>query len=82
MAKLHNNKTCHRDRIACLTAHHVKNFNVKLKHFANAEAAAYADGSIIALPGLCPGELKALFSLHCKGQTDLVLELHFMATFC
>ena len=55
-----SNKTCHRDRIARLTApgpSH-KNFNVKL--FANADADAYADagGSIIALPGLRPGELK------------------------
>ena len=41
-------------------AHHIKNFNVKL--FANADAAAAANadagGSTIALPGLCPGELK------------------------
>ena len=64
------NKTCHRDRIARLTApcpSH-KNFNVKL--FANADAAANANtdgnadadadagGSTIALPGLRPGELK------------------------
>ena len=38
----------------------IKNFNVKL--FANAYAAtnanADAGGSTIALPGLCPGELK------------------------
>ena len=41
-------------------AHHIKNFNVKL--FANADAAnanADAGGSIIALPGLRPGELKS-----------------------
>ena len=57
-----NNKTCHRDRIARLTApcpSHI-NFNVKL--FANAaadaDANANARGSTIALPGLCPGELK------------------------
>ena len=53
------NKTCHRDRIARLTApcpSH-KNFNGKL--FANADASANADtgGSIIALPGLRPSEL-------------------------
>ena len=40
----------------------MKDFNVKL--FANAEAAAApnanAGGSTIALPGLCPGELKLL----------------------
>ena len=54
------NKICHRDRIARLTApcpSH-KNLNVKLKHFANADAAADARGSTIALPGLRPGELK------------------------
>ena len=58
------NKTCHRDRIARLTApcpSH-KNFNIKL--FANAAADANANanpgagGSTIALPGLRPGELK------------------------
>ena len=51
------NKTCHRDRIARLTApcpSHKKNFNVKL--FANADADA--GGSTIALPGLRPGELR------------------------
>ena len=51
-----SNKTCHWDRIARLTApgpSH-KNFNVKL--FANANASA--GGSIIALPGPRPGELK------------------------
>ena len=59
------NKTCHRDRIARLTApcpSHKKNFNIKL--FANAAAAANADanavGSTIALPGLRPGKLKRL----------------------
>ena len=64
------NKTCHRDRIARLTApcpSH-KNFNVKTLTFANANTAANADvdagGSTIALPGvfsspgLRPGELK------------------------
>ena len=62
----HRNKSCHRDRIARLTApcpSHKKNFNVKL--FANADANA--GGSTIALPGLRPGELKRklekLFSL-------------------
>ena len=43
-------------------------FNVKLKHFANADAAANteaaanadAGGSTIALPGLRPGKLKIL----------------------
>ena len=62
------NKTCHRDRIARLTApcpSH-KKFNIEL--FANAAAAANANpdadadasagGSTIALPGLRPGELK------------------------
>ena len=53
-----SNKTCHRDRIAHLTApcpSH-KNFNV---NFANADTAANADagGSTIALPGLRLGEL-------------------------
>ena len=39
-------------------AHHIKNFNVKL--FANTDAAnADARGSIKALPGLRPGELKS-----------------------
>ena len=56
------NKTCHRDRIARLTApcpSH-KNFNVKTLTFANADANAGVDaaGSTIALPGLRPGELK------------------------
>ena len=55
-------------------AHHIKNLNVKLKHFANADAAAnaYANadanantnanagGSTIALPGLRPGELRTV----------------------
>ena len=53
-------------------AHHIKNLNVKLLHFANADAAANADantdantsadagGSTIALPGLRPGELKTV----------------------
>ena len=54
--KLHN-KTYHRDRVARL-AHHIKNFNIKL--FANANAAANAGGSTIAVPGLCPGELKMI----------------------
>ena len=70
-------QTCHRDRIAHLTApcpSHKKNFNVRLKHFANADDAANANaddatnantdadagGSTKALPGLCPGELKRL----------------------
>ena len=37
-------------------AHDIKNFNVKL--FANADASANAGGSTIALPELCPDELK------------------------
>ena len=62
------NKTCHRDRIARLTApcpSH-KNFKVKLKHVAkvnvdaaaNADANADANGSTIALSGPRPEELK------------------------
>ena len=60
-----DNKTCHRDRIARLTApcpSHKKNFNVTLfanaDTNANANANANAGGSTIALPGLRPGELK------------------------
>ena len=34
-----------------------KNFNVKLQHFANANANASARGSAIALPELCSGKL-------------------------
>ena len=42
-----------------------KNFNVKL--FANAaDANANAGGSIIALPGLRPGELKMIMDLNDK----------------
>ena len=63
------NKTCHRDRIARLTApchSHKKNFNVKL--FANADAAANANpgASTIALPGLRPGKLKIKISAIAK----------------
>ena len=53
------NKTCHRDRIARLTApcpSHKKH-NVRTLTFANADADA--GGSTIALPGLLPGELKS-----------------------
>ena len=59
---INKNKTCHRDRIARLTAScpSHKNFNVKL--FANADANANANadawGSTIALPGLRSGKLK------------------------
>ena len=73
---LENNKNqiCHSDRIAPLTAPCAshKNFNVKLKHFAKADAATNpdaatsakantnpnAEGSTTALLGLHPGELK------------------------
>ena len=58
------NKTCHRDRIARLTApcpSH-KNFNVKPFAYAdaavNADANADARGCTKALPGLSQGELK------------------------
>ena len=60
------NKTCHRDRIARLTAScpSHKNFDVKTLHFANTDAAANANadagGSTKALPGLRPGELKSV----------------------
>ena len=69
------NKTCHRDRIARLTApcpSH-KNFNVK-QTFADAAANADANagGSTIALPGLCPGELKiSRNSAFFQAQIDL-----------
>ena len=61
VVKLRNNKTCHRDRIARLTAPcpSQKNFNVKLFANADANTAANANadtrGSTIALPGLRPG---------------------------
>ena len=57
------NKTCHRDTIARLTAHCPSHKNLNVKLFANADAAidadanADAEGSTIALPGLCPDEL-------------------------
>ena len=50
------NKTCHRDRIARLTAPCPSHKNVNVKLFVNADANA--GGSTIALPGLRPGELK------------------------
>ena len=56
-----SNKTYHSDRIARLTvpSHHIKNFNVKILTFANANADTDAGGSTIALPGLRPGKLKS-----------------------
>ena len=82
-AKSKTNKTCHRDRIARLTApcSSHKNFNVKV--FANADAAANANieanadadagGNTIALSGLRPGELKMLhasFTYHTGNSVD------------
>ena len=57
------NKTCHRDRIANLTApcpSHKKTYTLKLKHFTMAAATA-ARSSTIALPGLRPGQLKTAY---------------------
>ena len=51
------NKTCHRDRIARQTAPSAATANI------NADANADAGGSTIALPGLCPDELKMKFLL-------------------
>ena len=65
------NKTCHRDRIARLTAPSPSHKNCNVNLFVNADAAANTDananadansdagGSTIALPGLRPGELKS-----------------------
>ena len=51
-----SNKTCHRDRIARLTAPCPSHKNFNAKRFANAAADANANsdagGSTIALPGL------------------------------
>ena len=62
--KIFNNKTCHRDRIACLTApcpSHKKlfrkNFNILLTPTPTLSQCR-CRGSTIALPGLRPGELK------------------------
>ena len=53
------NKTCHRVRIARLTAPCPSHKKLNVKLFANANAAAAdAGGSTIALPGLRPEELK------------------------
>ena len=52
------NKTCHRDRIARLTAPCQSHKKLNVKLFANANVNANAEGSTIALPGLRPGELK------------------------
>ena len=55
-----DDKTCHRDRIARLTAPCPSHKKLNVKLFANADSDANADagGSTIALPGLRPGELK------------------------
>ena len=66
--KNNTNKTCHRDRIARLTAPCPSHKKLNVKLFANTAATANPDtdantdvrGSIIALPGLRPGELKSL----------------------
>ena len=66
------NKTCHRDRIARLTAPCPSHKNFNVKHFANADATAYAGGSTIALPGLRQCELKI--------AADHILIFHFYLT--
>ena len=64
--KFQSHKTCHRDRIARLTAPCPSHRKINVKLIANAAAAAAANadanadagGSTIALPGLRLGELK------------------------
>ena len=84
------NKTCHRDRIARLTApcpSH-KNLNCKTLHFANADAAAAADanadagGSTTALPGLHPGELKSACLLSKATQFWLGCSCYLFSVYC
>ena len=65
-----NNKTCHRDRIALLTAPCPSHKKLLHKlYFANVDAAAAANAggsynSSLAFPGLHPGELKNIPNYH------------------
>ena len=87
-SRINVKKTCHRDRIARLTAPcpSCKNFNIlltlppMLKPMPTPTPTPNTDtgGSTIALPGLCPGELKIMschglllcpiVSFDCKGR--------------
>ena len=72
-------KTCHRDRIASLTAPCPSHKKLNIKLFANAHAAADANAdaghSTIALPGLCASELKIIPQL--SSNTPSYLELWY-----